>query len=573
MNIKSIIDDNLRKIGYEFNTNLYRHVKRLSNNPPSYRIMADIILRNLEKYNPELSSKTIWNYTTYFVNHMKSNLIMNNKYFQKVIKNGVYDPIKKKYNSKVRLFDLEETTNNKYEFIKKFYIYNNNYYSYFDFVLLINNFPLILIKVVDNSESNCFEKEFSKLEIDFERTPMFFNFNKLIILINKKYSKIGTMYDFPEDYITLNNMKKDHTEINLYQVLKPENIINIIVENKSVEQMYKDINISFKKEKKHETDNINSSKIKPDDKYREENFKNVRDDSLNFEIDFFTQNLDEVLYSKRFKEKLKKAKEVPDFKENTLYIKEYRDTRDKKKLETLIEANEKLVIKEANKFQSYQTPSLDIEDIKQFGYMGLLKAVEKFDTTMDNKFSTYATYWIRQSIIRGINNTSLLIRVPIHQWEKLFKLKKLECESESKWGEVDYDWISKKLGKPKEAILSLLSIRNNFMVNASLYTHVGTEKDSYLYEVIPSDNHNVEASIMDLDLKEHLLEALSSLDKRSKDIIIKRFGLYGQKPMTLQEIASIYGLTRERIRQIEKSALEKLKNPKWAKKYKIYYGG
>ena len=112
----------------------------------------------------------------------------------------------------------------------------------------------------------------------------------------------------------------------------------------------------------------------------------------------------------------------------------------------------------------------------QLGYIGLLKAVERFDVEMENEFSTYAIHWIRQSITRGINDSSLLVRIPVHRWDSLANLRKLEYKSEIKFDRVDYDWISKESDLSKEKIMELVMIRNTFMNNVSLDIPVGLMK-------------------------------------------------------------------------------------------------
>src|SRR5699024_1089567 len=124
-------------------------------------------------------------------------------------------------------------------------------------------------------------------------------------------------------------------------------------------------------------------------------------------------------------------------------------------------------------FIRYQTTSMDFDDMYQLGYIGLLKAVERFDLDMENEFSTYAIYWIRQTIMRGINYESLVIRIPVHRWDSLAKLRKLENISEVNFSRVDYEWISKELGLTMEKLLELIMIRNTFMNNVSLDIPVG----------------------------------------------------------------------------------------------------
>ena len=192
---------------------------------------------------------------------------------------------------------------------------------------------------------------------------------------------------------------------------------------------------------------------------------------------------------------------------------------------------------------------------------------------MENEFSTYATYWIRQTIMRGINDESLVIRIPVHRWDSLANLRKLEYKSEINFNKVDYDWISRELDLSKEKIIELVMIRNTFMNTVSLDIPVGVGEDTSLGEFIADEDYSVEEIILNMDLRSHLENTLDTLDGRSKDVLIKRFGLNGQKAMTLEEIGDVYNVTRERIRQIESKALRKLRHPSRSKKYKAYCEG
>ena len=121
--------------------------------------------------------------------------------------------------------------------------------------------------------------------------------------------------------------------------------------------------------------------------------------------------------------------------------------------------------------------------------------MERFDLDMENEFSTYAIHWIRQSITRGINDSSLLVRIPVHRWDSLANLRKLEYKSEIKFDRVDYDWISKESDLSKEKIMELVMIRNTFMNNVSLDIPVGVDEDTSLGEFIADEDYSVEEII------------------------------------------------------------------------------
>ncbi|MFA5609003.1 MAG: sigma-70 family RNA polymerase sigma factor [Alcaligenes sp.] len=589
--IKNEIELWLQSLGYSLNNELYPQIAKMSYYRPSYKIMADTVLMAIKDHNPTVDSNEAWRYTTKFVNGMKSNLIINNSYFQSVFKNGFFNPLTNKQNGKINLFDIKEDTNNKYNFLKNIWISSDRDRRKFDFILIINGFPLVLIESLENNSPSSFEKSFSSLEESFDKFPNFFNFNKFILLTDGDTYKLGSLYDFPEDYIVFRNQIEDSVERDKYsinqleRILSNKNILKFLKINKNSKQIHnyiennlkKEAEIPLKKDARNDEfaidkivdpkNNINEKESGQAIEYLEE------DEELTFLADFFNPDLSEVLDSEDFKKRLKQTREVPDFKENKSYIEDIQNNENMNTMETFIKANEKLVLKEVNRFVRYQTTSMDFDDMYQLGYIGLLKAVERFNLDMENEFSTYAVHWIRQSITRGINDSSLLVRIPVHRWDSLAKLRKLEYRSEIKFDRVDYDWISKESDLPKEKVMELVMIRNTFMNNVSLDIPVGIDEDTSLGEFIADEDYSVEEIITSMDLRNSLEEILNILDGRSKDVIIKRFGLNGQEPMTLEEIGEIYDVTRERIRQIESKALRKLRHPSRTKKIKVYCEG
>lgn len=589
--IKDRIQLWLQSLGYSLNNELYPQIAKMSYYRPSYKIMADTVLMSIKDHNPTVDSNETWRYTTKFVDGMKSNLIINNSYFQSVFKNGFFNPLTNKQNDKINLFDIKEDINNKYNFLKNIWISSDRDRRKFDFILIINGFPLVLIEVIDKDKLSSFEKSFSSLEESFDKFPMFFNFNKLILLTDGVTYKLGSLYDFPEEYIVFRNQIEDSVEMDKYsinqleRILSNKSILKFLKINKNSKQIHnyiennlkKEVDIPLKKDARNDglaIDKIVDQKNNIDQKESGQAIESLdEDEELSFLADFFNPDLSEVLDSEDFKKKLRKTREVPDFKENKSYIEDFQRNNDMNTLETLIKANERLILKEVNRFIRYQTTSMDFDDMYQLGYIGLLKAVERFDLEMENEFSTYATYWIRQSITRGIKDSSLLVRIPVHRWDSLANLKKLEYKSEEKFNKVDYDWISKESDLPKEKVMELVMIRNTFMNNVSLDIPVGIDEDTSLGEFIADEDYSVEEIITSMDLRNSLEEILNILDGRSKDVIIKRFGLNGQEPMTLEEIGGIYDVTRERIRQIESKALRKLRHPSRTKKIKVYCEG
>lgn len=589
--IKDKIELWLKSLGYSFNNKLYGQVAKMSYHRPSYKIMADTVVLAIKDHNPAMDSNEAWRYTTKFVNGMKSNLIVNNNYFQSVFKNGLFHPSTNKQNDKINLFDTKEDTNNKYNFLRNIWINNDKDKRSFDFVVIINGFPLVLIEVIDKDKLSSFEKSFSSLEEAFDKFPRFFDFNKLILLTDGVTYKLGSLYDFPEDYIVFRSQIGDSVEMPKYsinqleKILSNKNILKFLKTNKNSNQIHnyiensvkKEVEILFKKDARNDRPAIDKI-VDPKNNIDQKESGKVSEcleehEELTFLANFFNPDLSEVLDSKDFKKRLEKTIEVPDFKENKAYIEDIQKNENMDTMETFIKANEKLVLKEVNKFIRYQTTSMDFDDMYQLGYIGLLKAVERFDLDMENEFSTYAIYWIRQTIMRGINYESLVIRIPVHRWDSLAKLRKLENISEVNFSRVDYEWISKELGLTMEKLLELIMIRNTFMNNVSLDIPVGVDEDTSLGEFIADEDYSVEEVILNMDLRNKLEYTLDTLDDRSKDVLIKRFGLNGQEPMTLEEIGEIYNVTRERIRQIESKALRRLRHPSRTKKIKDYCEG
>ena len=590
--LKNKIESWLVTLGYSFSRELYSKVAKMSFYHPSYKAIADTVLNSIKIANPDLNANEAWSYTRNFVNGMKGNLITNNNYFQSVLKGGLYNWVSNEQDNEqdndIQLISSEnDFEKNSFTYLKNIWISNGKGNKIFDFILLINGFPLILIKVIDKDELS-FESAFIGLEADFEEFPMFFNFNKLILLTDGDTYKMGSIFDFPEEYLTFETRSINPSEEDYYsfeqlgEMLLSQNILDFLKTNKNSSQIIEYMKNKSKKIEELEgptgqgldLENRIMGKEKELGKDKKEDIKVYeKDEELNFLAEFFNPDLEEVLESDDFKKRLEKTKEVPDFKENKSYIEDFQKNNDMNTLETLIKANERLILKEANKFIRYQTTSMDFDDMYQLGYIGLLKAVERFDLDMENEFSTYATYWIRQSITRGINDSSLLVRIPVHIWDSLANLRKLEYKSEEKFNKVDYDWISKESDLPKEKVMELVMIRNTFMNNVSLDIPVGIDEDTSLGEFIADEDYSVEEIIISMDLRNSLEEILNILDGRSKDIIIKRFGLNGQEPMTLEEIGEIYNVTRERIRQIESKALRKLRHPSRTKKIKVYCEG
>ena len=304
-----------------------------------------------------------------------------------------------------------------------------------------------------------------------------------------------------------------------------------------------------------------------EDEFDEEDIKDLKDIDLNI-----LENLDDyVAIEDPIKMYLKEIGKIPllNVDEEMNLAKKICDPNENVRKEArkkMAESNLRLVVSIAKR---YMGRGMQLLDLIQEGNLGLLRAVEKFDYQKGFKFSTYATWWIRQAITRSIADQARTIRIPVHMVETINRLIKIQRKLVQELGrEPKPIEVAKVMGIPVAKVREIMSFA---LEPVSMETPIGDEDDSHLGDFLQDSNAKIPVNFaMDVLLHDQLMEVIKSLTEREQKVILLRFGLEDGKPRTLEEVGKVFGITRERIRQIEAKALRKLRNPSKVKRLKDF---
>ena len=304
-----------------------------------------------------------------------------------------------------------------------------------------------------------------------------------------------------------------------------------------------------------------------DDEFNEEDIKDLRDIDLNVLDDLN----DYVSIEDPIKMYLKEIGKIPllnvdDEMDLAKKISDPDENIRKEAAKRMAESNLRLVVSIAKR---YMGRGMQLLDLIQEGNLGLLRAVEKFDYKKGFKFSTYATWWIRQAITRSIADQARTIRIPVHMVETINRLIKTQRKLVQILGrEPSPEEVAKEMNISVPKVREIMSFA---LEPVSMETPIGDEDDSHLGDFLQDYNAKVPVNFsMDLLLHDQLMDVIKLLTEREQKVILLRFGLEDGKPRTLEEVGKVFGITRERIRQIEAKSLRKLRNPSKSKRLRDF---
>ena len=306
------------------------------------------------------------------------------------------------------------------------------------------------------------------------------------------------------------------------------------------------------------------------DELENEEFKEIEQDAKNFDS---AENMDKYFSQEGLaiddpvRMYLKEIGKIPLLTpEREMYLAEQISLGDKKAKDELIEANLRLVVSIAKR---HVGKGMYFLDLIQEGNLGLIKAVEKFDYSKGYKFSTYATWWIRQAITRAIADQARTIRIPVHMVETIHKVSRTTRQLLQELGrEPTTDEVAEALGMTADKVREIMKIAQD---PVSLETPIGEEEDSHLGDFVEDNDSPAPSDSASYSLlREQLCNILHTLTPREEQVIKLRFGLEDGRPRTLEEVGKKFEITRERIRQIEAKALRKLRHPSRSRKLKDF---
>ena len=366
---------------------------------------------------------------------------------------------------------------------------------------------------------------------------------------------------------TANGVTSEQFQVKLNELLEMAKKKKNMLEYQEISEYFKDMNLNAEQFEEIleflETHNIDVLRISDDD---DEDILLDDDDEVEVEqIDLSVP--DGVSIEDPVRMYLKEIGKVPLLSaEDEIELAKRMELGDMEAKQRLAEANLRLVVSIAKR---YVGRGMLFLDLIQEGNLGLMKAVDKFDYRKGYKFSTYATWWIRQAITRAIADQARTIRIPVHMVETINKLIRVSRQLLQELGrEPSPEEIAAEMNMPVERVREILKISQE---PVSLETPIGEEEDSHLGDFIQDDNVPVPADAAAFTLlKEQLEEVLGTLTEREKKVLTLRFGLEDGRARTLEEVGREFNVTRERIRQIEAKALRKLRHPSRSRKLKDY---